>query len=187
MTSASDLELAGLAAGGDERAFTRLLERHYGLIFKVAFKWCGDRHEAEDIAQDVCVKLARSIGGFDGRSKFRTWLYRITINTAKDRHKARTRYAPEAQSESAAATPNWLHATEPERHARRAEPRPRRPRRVAGQAPRRRDPRLRRGFEPQGSGTGARLRGDHDFLANFQGAQKAESYLERLKPWTTKH
>jgi RNA polymerase sigma-70 factor (ECF subfamily) len=116
MTSASDFELAGLAAGGDENAFTCLLERHYDLIFKVAFKWCGDRDEAGDIAQDVCVKLVRSIGSFDGRSKFKTWLYRITINTAKDRHKAGRRYVPEAQAEFAAEASNSQAVTEPERH-----------------------------------------------------------------------
>lgn len=117
MTNASDLELAGLAAGGDENAFTRLLERHYDLIFRVAFKWCGDRHEAEDIVQDVCVKLVRGIGSFDGRSKFETWLYRITINTAKDRHKARRRYAPEAQGDFETAASNAQAISEPERQA----------------------------------------------------------------------
>lgn len=116
MTSASDFELVGLAAGGDENAFTCLLERHYDLIFKVAFKWCGDRTEAEDIAQDVCVKLVRSIESFDYRSKFETWLYRVTINTAKDRHKARRGYASEAKGDFETAGLNFQPVTEPERH-----------------------------------------------------------------------
>jgi RNA polymerase sigma-70 factor (ECF subfamily) len=116
MTDASDFELAELAAGGDEDAFTRLLERHYDLIFKIAFSWCGDRHEAEDVAQEVCVKLARGIGSFDGRSKFETWLYRVTVNTAKDSHRARKRYVREAQAELETALMNFQPATGPERH-----------------------------------------------------------------------
>lgn len=116
MTSASDSELVELASGGDEGAFTCLLERHYDLIFKIAFKWCGDRDEAEDVAQDVCVKLVRGIRSFDHRSKFQTWLYRVTINTAKDRSKVRKRYVPEAQVEFAAASSNPEPVTEPERY-----------------------------------------------------------------------
>ena len=116
MTSASDFELVELAAAGDENAFARLLERHYELIFKVAFRWCGDRSEAEDIAQDVCVKLVRSIESFDYRSRFETWLYRVTINTAKDRYKAGKRFAPEAREEFDTAALDSPSATEPERH-----------------------------------------------------------------------
>ena len=116
MISASDFELVGLAAGGDENAFTCLLERHYDLIYKVAFKMCGNRTDAEDIAQDVCVKLARSIESFDYRSKFETWLYRVTINSAKDRHKAGKRYASEAHGDFENAAWSSWPAAEPERH-----------------------------------------------------------------------
>jgi RNA polymerase sigma-70 factor (ECF subfamily) len=83
--------LVARARRGDETAFARLVERHYGLIFRVAWRWCGDRSDAEDIAQDVCIKLARVIGSFRGEAAFTTWLTRLTINAAKDAIRARAR------------------------------------------------------------------------------------------------
>jgi RNA polymerase sigma-70 factor (ECF subfamily) len=77
-------ELAALAADGDSAAFERLVSDNYMMIYKVAYKWCGIREDAEDIAQNVCVKLARSLGNYKGASSFKTWLYRIIVNTAKD-------------------------------------------------------------------------------------------------------
>jgi RNA polymerase sigma-70 factor (ECF subfamily) len=65
-------------------AFARLLEGHYMVIYKIAYKWCGRREDAEDVAQNVCLKLADRLAGFRGDSGFTSWLYRITINAAKD-------------------------------------------------------------------------------------------------------
>ncbi|QQR39646.1 RNA polymerase sigma factor [Devosia rhizoryzae] len=79
------------ACGGDGTAFGELLAGHYDLIFRAAFRWCGDRSDAEDIAQDVCVKLGSAIAGFDGRSAFSSWLYRITLNAVRDFQRARSR------------------------------------------------------------------------------------------------
>lgn len=79
--------LAKRAAAGDRAAFSELLAREYDFIFRVAFRWLGARHEAEDLAQDVCVKLARTVGQFEGRSQFRTWLYRLVLNAARDRQR----------------------------------------------------------------------------------------------------
>lgn len=85
MNTHSDFKLIGMAVSGDEDAFRCLVERHCELVFKVAFKWCGVKEDAEDIAQDVMMQLADKIRSFkpDGAA-FTTWLYRVTINTAKD-------------------------------------------------------------------------------------------------------
>ena len=72
------------AQSGDTSAFERLLEMIYGLIFSFAFKWAGNRSDAEDITQLVCIKLARVIGQFRFDSAFSSWVYRIVINSAKD-------------------------------------------------------------------------------------------------------
>ncbi|MFQ5585688.1 MAG: RNA polymerase sigma factor, partial [Thermodesulfobacteriota bacterium] len=80
----SDRELVERAVGGESGMFECLVNRHYMLVYRVAYKWCGIRENAEDITQEVFVKLARAIHGFKGGSSFRTWLYRITVNTAKD-------------------------------------------------------------------------------------------------------
>ena len=84
MESPSDQNLVERAQGGDESAFERLVSRHYTTVYRTAYRWCGVREDAEDITQDVFVKVARKIGSFAGRASFRTWLYRTTMNTAMD-------------------------------------------------------------------------------------------------------
>ncbi len=85
MTENGDAELVKRAAAGDRDAFAELLARHYDRIYRIAWKWAGNRADAEDIAQDVCVKLGRAIRSFDGRAAFSSWLYRVTLNTVRDR------------------------------------------------------------------------------------------------------
>ena len=87
MDSTTDIELVDLALDGDPRAFEKLFQRHYDAVYRMAYKWCGVKADAEDIAQEVFVKLARSLASFSRRAAFCTWLYRITINTAKDFHR----------------------------------------------------------------------------------------------------
>tara|TARA_B100001179_G_C18542462_1_gene382237 strand:- start:360 stop:926 length:567 start_codon:yes stop_codon:yes gene_type:complete len=79
-----DNELAFKAARGDARAFEALINRHYTTIFKFAYKFCGHKTRAEDITQDVCIKLARSLGSFEGSASFTSWLYRVVVTTATD-------------------------------------------------------------------------------------------------------
>ena len=70
----SDEHLVKRAVRGDRAGFAALISRHYETIFRIAWKWCGNRDDAEDIAQDVCLRLARNIARFDGNSHFSTWL-----------------------------------------------------------------------------------------------------------------
>lgn len=85
----TDHALAIRAGGGDRDAFARLAERHYGTIHRIAWRWCGDPTDAEDIAQDVVIKLARTIGSWRGDSSFATWVYRIVLNAVRDRQRSR--------------------------------------------------------------------------------------------------
>jgi len=79
-----DAELATRAAKGDREAFRALLERHYDLVFRLSHRLLGDRADAEDVTQDVCVSLARRLGSFRGDSRFSTWLYTVTVNACRD-------------------------------------------------------------------------------------------------------
>lgn len=81
---ASDLDLVRLAQDGDRAAFRVLLERHYDLLFRVAYRFLGSRAEAEDAAQEMAMALGRNIGSFGGRSRFSTWLYQIALNHCRD-------------------------------------------------------------------------------------------------------
>lgn len=70
------------AQSGDEAAFRRLVERCYRQIHRWALVRTGDADDADDITQDVLVRLSTHLYRYDGRSRFTTWLYRVTANTA---------------------------------------------------------------------------------------------------------
>lgn len=84
----SDDELIRRCQNGDRESFDVLIRQHYDIIYRIAYKWCGDQHNAQDIAQQACIKLARSIGQFRFDSSFKSWLYRLVINCAKDFYKS---------------------------------------------------------------------------------------------------
>jgi RNA polymerase sigma-70 factor, ECF subfamily len=86
-----DDDLVQKAAAGCERAFKELVVARYDAIYRMAWRWVGERDEAEDVAQDVCIKLAGAIGGFRGEAEFSTWLYRVTYTVAMDHIRARRR------------------------------------------------------------------------------------------------
>lgn len=77
---------------GDEQAFAQLLDRHYHQIYRFAYRWSGNKADAEDITQLACMKLARSLRQFRFEARFSTWLYRLVINCAKDWHKIEGRH-----------------------------------------------------------------------------------------------
>lgn len=82
--------LIGRCQAGDAHAFEQLLGLHYDTIYRFAFRWCGDQHNAQDITQLACMKLAKSITQFEYKSSFTSWLYRLVINCAKDFYKSPT-------------------------------------------------------------------------------------------------
>jgi RNA polymerase sigma-70 factor (ECF subfamily) len=86
-----DAELVERAVKGDREAFSRLIERHYDFVHAVAWRWSGNISDAEDIAQDVCIRLGSAIRGFRGSSRFRTWLYTLTLNAVRDHQRRRAR------------------------------------------------------------------------------------------------
>ncbi len=90
-TRADDATLALAAAAGDATAFSALIERHYDRFHRLAWRWCGNSGDAEDIAQDVCVKIAHAIRGWRGEAAFTTWATRIVYTTSMDRLRSRQR------------------------------------------------------------------------------------------------
>lgn len=94
----SDLDLIGQAQRGDSAAFGRLVERHYDFIHRVAWRWSGRKADAEDIAQEVCVRLGRAIPGYRGGGAFTTWLYAMTMNAARDLMRRSARESAKAQA-----------------------------------------------------------------------------------------
>jgi len=84
MIQPADNDLITQAQGGDKSAFEELVRESYVVMFRIAYKWCGNQEDAEDITQNACIKLARNIDGFKFKSTFTSWLYRLVINTAID-------------------------------------------------------------------------------------------------------
>lgn len=84
MYTIDDIELIKDAQNGSSKAFGVLADRHYEMVYRTAYRWRPYKEDAEDITQDVFVKLAKSINDFRGESSFKTWLYRVTMNSAKD-------------------------------------------------------------------------------------------------------
>ncbi len=79
-----DRTLINAAQAGDGRAFELLLERYYDVMYRFAYRWCGNRPDAEDVTQQACIKLARGLHSYRFDSAFSSWLYRVVINCARD-------------------------------------------------------------------------------------------------------
>src|SRR5687767_3470723 len=89
------LYLTGLirrAQGGDGASFAELVDLHYDTIYRFAWKWCGHRMNAEDIAQQSCLKLAASLAQFRFQAAFRSWLYQLVISCARDWQRTQQRH-----------------------------------------------------------------------------------------------
>ena len=68
---------------GDEEAFVALVERYHVRLIGLALSFVPSRAVAEEVVQDTWMGVLRGIGGFEGRSSFRTWMFRILVNRAK--------------------------------------------------------------------------------------------------------
>ncbi len=64
-----------------EQEFTRLVEKHKTVVYTVCYMFSGSREEAEDLFQDVLVRLWKGYDTFRGESDVRTWIYRVSLNT----------------------------------------------------------------------------------------------------------
>jgi RNA polymerase sigma-70 factor (ECF subfamily) len=82
-----EAELIQRCAAGDEAAFADLVAEHQRMVVQLAVNLLGDRDEALDLSQDVFIRVFRTIGQFRGQSALRTWIYRIAINQARNRHR----------------------------------------------------------------------------------------------------
>jgi RNA polymerase sigma-70 factor (ECF subfamily) len=74
--------LIALAAAGDRKASRALYDRHAARVHRLAYRVCGDPDLADDLTQDVFVKVFRSLGQFRGDSAFSTWVHRIAVTVS---------------------------------------------------------------------------------------------------------
>ncbi|MCB0333519.1 MAG: sigma-70 family RNA polymerase sigma factor [Bdellovibrionales bacterium] len=78
----TDLELIEEFKGGNQAAYEVLIERYSEKAFHLASRMCRNQEDAEEVLQDVFVTVFRKITGFEGKSSFSSWLYRVTVNSS---------------------------------------------------------------------------------------------------------
>ena len=87
-----DAATVAQALAGDRDAFRQLVERHSHAIFRLAFRMTGNEADAEEVVQDTFLRAYRSLGQFESRANFGTWLYRIGVNCSLDFVRSRKRH-----------------------------------------------------------------------------------------------
>lgn len=76
-----DRSLIADVVRGDLAAARALYDRHAARVYRLAYRMCGDRDLADDLTQDVFVRVFRQLQQFRGESAFTTWLHRVTVTT----------------------------------------------------------------------------------------------------------
>jgi RNA polymerase sigma-70 factor (ECF subfamily) len=82
----NERELVERCRSGDERAFQELVDRYKDLVFALIARTVQDRGRAEDLAQDVFLRVYRGLPYFRGEARLSTWIYRIVANVCVQEH-----------------------------------------------------------------------------------------------------
>ncbi len=85
--STEDRTLVERFKGGDESAFDRLVEKHSGRVYSIAYGLLGNREDAEEGAQDTFIRIHRALKDFRGDAEFTTWMYRIATNLSRNKYR----------------------------------------------------------------------------------------------------
>lgn len=80
----SEDELVARAQADDATAFREIFDRYYPMIHAFCYRSCLDQAQAQDLAQETFIKVARSLRTYRGDSSFKAWIYRIATNTTRD-------------------------------------------------------------------------------------------------------
>lgn len=82
----------GMTTADRDTGFRELLERHRGIVFKVASSYANNAADREDLAQEIAAQVWRAFPRYDGEHEFSTWMYRIALNVAISHLRERSRY-----------------------------------------------------------------------------------------------
>jgi len=81
----TDLELVEKVRGGNRKAFSELVKRHQKGLLRMSLRFLKNINTAEDVVQESFIKAYEKLNSFEGRSSFKSWLYQITVNTARNK------------------------------------------------------------------------------------------------------
>ena len=76
----ADLALVNRFRSGEEQAFFELVTKYKDIVSGIVFKFIKDRHETEDVSQEVFLQVFKALPNFKGKSRFFTWLYSVVFN-----------------------------------------------------------------------------------------------------------
>lgn len=93
MRGLTDEEIIKRMKRGDRNAFNELVKGYESKVVNAAFGMLSNREDAYDAAQEVFIRIYKSIGAFKGQSSLTTWIYRITVNICNDALRKRQRTA----------------------------------------------------------------------------------------------
>lgn len=82
-----DREIIRRCEKGDVDAFEEIVKKYQKKMFNISYRMIGDYHEAADVVQDAFVSAYKNRKGFQGKSKYSTWLYTIVVNASRNRLK----------------------------------------------------------------------------------------------------
>jgi RNA polymerase sigma-70 factor (ECF subfamily) len=81
-------ELIERCLAGDQHAWEQIVRMHWRKVFNVAYKFVGKHDEAEDLTQDIFLKIFKSLSSFDRRANFQTWLISVSRNLCIDHYRS---------------------------------------------------------------------------------------------------
>jgi RNA polymerase sigma-70 factor (ECF subfamily) len=113
----SDIELVRRTAQRDESAFEELIAKYEDRVYNTVYRYLGDETEAEDVAQEVFVRIWKHARSFRGRSSFSTWLYRVVVNQCLNHRRKRRMDVEPLDSEKLADQKSRSPEAEMERRA----------------------------------------------------------------------
>lgn len=87
----TDNELVQEIKDGNRKAFSEIVKRHQKSLLRMSMRFVKDLETAEDIVQESFIKAFEKLNSFEGRSSFKSWLFQVTVNTAKNKLRERKR------------------------------------------------------------------------------------------------
>jgi len=106
-----DAALMQAVARGDRGAFARLFDRHQGAVVRFCARFVGDPAVAEELAQDIFVKVYRGAGRYRPQARFTTWLFRVATNHCLNELRRPARRSEQSVEPAEEDSPSLLDAT----------------------------------------------------------------------------
>lgn len=117
----NEQELIAKVLAGNSHAFAVLVNQHKNMVYSLALQMCKDTMLAEELAQDVFVKVYEKLGEFKGQSKLSSWIYRITINWCYTKLRTKRNYEEVSFEDNHLTADDDLNGLEQLEHTERLE------------------------------------------------------------------